>query len=379
MRRARRGDRQRAGEPERAVVPQRRDPARRREAVRSRARSSPSTSARVELRGGVSAFLDREPDGWRITAVGCRAARTAARPSAHGVRGGGLVRTLFAFTLVLVFALLAYAFVIGALGAVRRWVRENSLALFFLGSSWRRSSRRRSSATPTSTTQQLAHQDDPISLWRYVTSSAFGVDVMENWQSEYLQFTLFILATVWLLQRGSPESKPLGRRGRRVRRGAEGRRARAARTRRAGPAPAAGARGCTPTRCCSSWPRSGSARWFAQSSPAASPTTPTSSTTTRRALSSGSTSAAGLLEPHAAELAVGVPRRRLDGRLLDLPAPARLARVQAGRRAARRPRARRASSRASRSEAAEDRRHLVVVLVRPRRPQPAWSTPPAGG
>ncbi len=33
---------------------------------------------------------------------------------------------------------------------------------------------------------------------------------MENWQSEYLQFTLFILATVWLVQRGSPESKPLG-------------------------------------------------------------------------------------------------------------------------------------------------------------------------
>jgi hypothetical protein len=31
------------------------------------------TSARVELRGGVTAFLDREPDGWRISAVGCRA------------------------------------------------------------------------------------------------------------------------------------------------------------------------------------------------------------------------------------------------------------------------------------------------------------------
>jgi hypothetical protein len=31
------------------------------------------------------------------------------------VRGGGLVRALFAFTLVLVVALLAYAFVIGAL------------------------------------------------------------------------------------------------------------------------------------------------------------------------------------------------------------------------------------------------------------------------
>jgi hypothetical protein len=37
---------------------------------------------------------------------------------------------------------------------------------------------------------------------------------MENWQSEYLQFTLFIVLTVWLLQRGSPESKELHKAGR---------------------------------------------------------------------------------------------------------------------------------------------------------------------
>jgi hypothetical protein len=37
---------------------------------------------------------------------------------------------------------------------------------------------------------------------------------MENWQSEYLQFMLFMLATVWLLQRGSPESKELDAAGR---------------------------------------------------------------------------------------------------------------------------------------------------------------------
>ena len=30
---------------------------------------------------------------------------------------------------------------------------------------------------------------------------------MENWQSEFLQFFLFILITVWLVQRGSNESK----------------------------------------------------------------------------------------------------------------------------------------------------------------------------
>src|SRR5215210_2076761 len=47
---------------------------------------------------------------------------------------------------------------------------------------------------------QLRHHDDPISLGRYVLSSDCGADVLENWQSEYLQFTLFILTTVWLLQ-----------------------------------------------------------------------------------------------------------------------------------------------------------------------------------
>ncbi|MGH3661911.1 MAG: DUF6766 family protein [Micromonosporaceae bacterium] len=53
-----------------------------------------------------------------------------------------------------------------------------------------------------------------VSLGDYVTSSDFGVDVMENWQSEYLQFFLYIFGTVWLVQRGSPESKPVHKAGR---------------------------------------------------------------------------------------------------------------------------------------------------------------------
>lgn len=53
-----------------------------------------------------------------------------------------------------------------------------------------------------------------LSLAEYVTSSQFAVDVAENWQSEYLQFLLYILLTVWLLQKGSPESKPLDQAGR---------------------------------------------------------------------------------------------------------------------------------------------------------------------
>jgi hypothetical protein len=55
--------------------------------------------------------------------------------------------------------------------------------------------------------QQLADGTDPVGYLDYVTSSSFAVDVAENWQSEYLQFFLMILVTVWLVQRGSTESK----------------------------------------------------------------------------------------------------------------------------------------------------------------------------
>jgi len=61
--------------------------------------------------------------------------------------------------------------------------------------------------------QQIAEGLEPVSLLEYVTSSSFGVDVMENWQSEYLQFFLYIFGTVWLIQRGSAESKKPGEEG----------------------------------------------------------------------------------------------------------------------------------------------------------------------
>ncbi|NUO35953.1 MAG: hypothetical protein HOQ27_12940 [Dermatophilaceae bacterium] len=53
-----------------------------------------------------------------------------------------------------------------------------------------------------------------ISFARYVGSSSFLVDLVENWQSEYLQFTLYILLTIWVVQRGSSESKKPGETGR---------------------------------------------------------------------------------------------------------------------------------------------------------------------
>ncbi|MFK8906181.1 DUF6766 family protein [Streptomyces sp. YS-3] len=56
--------------------------------------------------------------------------------------------------------------------------------------------------------EQLSVGDyQQLSFGEYLMSSDFAVDVTENWQSEFLQFFLYIFGTVWLVQRGSPESK----------------------------------------------------------------------------------------------------------------------------------------------------------------------------
>jgi hypothetical protein len=91
---------------------------------------------------------------------------------------------------------------------VRRFLRDNSLALVFLGLCLAALAFQAVAGHAAFNDQQDQMQAPHISFWRYVLSSAFGVAVMENWQSEYLQFTLFIVLTVWLVQRGSPESKP---------------------------------------------------------------------------------------------------------------------------------------------------------------------------
>jgi uncharacterized protein DUF6766 len=62
--------------------------------------------------------------------------------------------------------------------------------------------------------EQRSSGGQAVSFWHYVTSSSFAADVAENWQSEYLQFFLYILLTVWLVQRGSTESKELDKTGR---------------------------------------------------------------------------------------------------------------------------------------------------------------------
>ena len=96
---------------------------------------------------------------------------------------------------------------------MRRFLRDNGLTVFFLGIFLVAVIFQGLVGWQDFNNEQLRHQSETVSLGRYVVSSEFGVALLENWQSEYLQFTLYILGTVWLLQRGSPESKELDRAG----------------------------------------------------------------------------------------------------------------------------------------------------------------------
>jgi hypothetical protein len=96
---------------------------------------------------------------------------------------------------------------------MHRFLWENSLTLFFLlllvlaliGQAF--------AGQAVYNSEQIADGADTVSLLTYVTSSDFAVNLAENWQSEYLQFFLYIFITVWLVQRGSPESKSISKAG----------------------------------------------------------------------------------------------------------------------------------------------------------------------
>src|SRR5919109_4062776 len=92
---------------------------------------------------------------------------------------------------------------------MRPWLRDQSLSLFFLGLFVLTLLGHSVAGWKAFNEQQVEHDSPTISYPRYLVSSHYGEAVLENWQSEYLQFVTFIMATIWLVQRGSNESKQI--------------------------------------------------------------------------------------------------------------------------------------------------------------------------
>lgn len=57
--------------------------------------------------------------------------------------------------------------------------------------------------------QQSAHNQPHISTAEYMMSSRFWFESFQNWQSEFLSIGAMVVLTIFLRQKGSPESKPV--------------------------------------------------------------------------------------------------------------------------------------------------------------------------
>jgi len=57
--------------------------------------------------------------------------------------------------------------------------------------------------------EQLAHGGQAVTTLQYLGTSQFWFESFQNWQSEFLAVAVIVFASVYMRQRGSPESKPV--------------------------------------------------------------------------------------------------------------------------------------------------------------------------
>ncbi len=106
---------------------------------------------------------------------------TANQSTPWPVRSGGWVLAVYEHSLAIAFFVLFFAsWALHAMGGAKAFNEE-----------------------------QLQHGEAAISVWRYVTTSQFWFESMQNWQSEFIAVAAIVGLSIFLRQRGSAESKPV--------------------------------------------------------------------------------------------------------------------------------------------------------------------------
>jgi hypothetical protein len=97
------------------------------------------------------------------------------------VRKGGVVLKLYENSLSLAFVVLFFSsFALHAIGGVTAYNQELT-----------------------------EHGAQPVSVLGYFGTSRFWFESLQNWQSEFFAMGAMVVLSIWLRQRGSPESKPV--------------------------------------------------------------------------------------------------------------------------------------------------------------------------
>jgi hypothetical protein len=98
------------------------------------------------------------------------------------VRRGGWILKLYQNSLsIALFLLFGFSFCLHAIGGVKEYNTENA----------------------------LKGKAEVLSLWQFLGTSAFWFQSLQNWQSEFLSVLSIVVLSIFLRQKGSPESKPV--------------------------------------------------------------------------------------------------------------------------------------------------------------------------
>lgn len=112
--------------------------------------------------------VDREPD-------------PSQKDAPNAVKQGGFTLLFYKNSLVLAFVgLFLLSFVLHAAGGAKAYSEE-----------------------------QIQFGEPPVTVWEYLQTSRFWFESMQNWQSEFLAVFSIVVLTIFLRQKGSPESKPV--------------------------------------------------------------------------------------------------------------------------------------------------------------------------
>ncbi len=57
--------------------------------------------------------------------------------------------------------------------------------------------------------EKLQHGEQPVGMWKFMTTSDFWFQSFQNWQSEFVSIVAIVGFTIFLRQKGSPQSKPV--------------------------------------------------------------------------------------------------------------------------------------------------------------------------
>jgi hypothetical protein len=93
---------------------------------------------------------------------------------------------------------------------MRKWAKEHGLLLANAGIFLVFFSGMIISGAAAYSEEQAAHGQPGVSALEYLGTGNFVEATFENWESEFLQMAMYVILTVFLFQKGSSESKPVG-------------------------------------------------------------------------------------------------------------------------------------------------------------------------